>query len=277
MSRQLLSPQELAHKSNIAGVLPAGYDRRNPNHPLRRPQDYGPDGSRRRNWSGPERKFRLTYRRHPVLTLLCTAFIFMSTSVLAFGAPRVGSIYAASPFADSGWATCAPITWTTDTKNLPAKDASLVRQELASAFAAWAEVSGLSFIDGGNSPVVYDDTTSAVRTETELSHNIAVYFVPDAQSTMINKSIVGFGSPSKVYADSKEIVGGYVVVSSDFMKSSKRKSRLAIFTHEVGHALGLGHSEDPNNIMFAFPQESQGLGSGDIEGIRALTKRCSVV
>ena len=56
----------------------SGYDRRDVNHPLRRPQDYGPDGQRRRRWSRPERKVRLTYRRRPVATVLSTIAVVLA-------------------------------------------------------------------------------------------------------------------------------------------------------------------------------------------------------
>lgn len=275
MNPMLLQPRMLQTVHGPVGeVLPAGYERRDPLHPLRIPQDYLPDGSRTRNWSVPERKFRLTYRRYPLLTLLCTAVILMGNSAVAWGAPRVGSIYAASPFAGSGWANCAPIAWTTDTHNLSAPQAELVRNELTAAFATWAQVSSLSFTYAGNGPVLFSDATSSVEPVNDLRHSIAVAFVPDSQSSMLTKSVVGFGSPNKVFADSKEIVGGYVVVSSDFLRWSRSRARLAIFTHEIGHALGLAHSEDSNSIMFPYPRESRGLDSGDIEGIRALTKIC---
>ena len=45
----------------------------------------------------------------------------------------------------------------------------------------------------------------------------------------------------------------------------------AVGIHEIGHLLGLSHSNDPNAIM--FPSYSPGrltLGQDDIEGIQAL-------
>ncbi len=62
-----------------------GLERRNPLHPLRRPTDYLPNGERRRTWSRPERTYRLTSRRRPVLTFVATllAVIMPATIVVA--------------------------------------------------------------------------------------------------------------------------------------------------------------------------------------------------
>lgn len=41
-------------------------------------------------------------------------------------------------------------------------------------------------------------------------------------------------------------------------------------THEAGHALVLGHSDDPNAIMYAYYHESRDLAQDDIDGITYL-------
>jgi len=256
-----------------------GYDRRDPNHPLRRPQDYRPDGNRRRRWSAPERKVRLTYRRHPVTTVLCTVGAVMATSVLAWGTTVVGSIYTDTTFSGSGWANCStPITWTTDTSNLSPAQAAVVRPDVAAAFAAWSKASGYTFADGGEIAVKYDDATSTVKPVLDINRNIAVYFVPDSKSTTLSKSVVGFGSPSRVFAETREIVNGYFVVSTDYLVRSDSQKRRMLFMHELGHALGLADSDDPDNIMFRYLDTDDSIGrvgAGDTAGIHAIEKTCA--
>ncbi|MDO8732918.1 MAG: matrixin family metalloprotease [Actinomycetota bacterium] len=259
---------------------PLGHERRNPSHPLRRARDYFDDGiTRRRTWFKYERHYRLTYRRRPLITVLCTIAAVAATSVLAWGTTRVGSIYTDAAFAGSGWATCsAPISWTTDTSNLTPKQAAVVRPDLGAAFDAWAKASGLTFADGGELAVSYNDATTTVKPVKDISRNIAVYFVPDSKSSIITKNVVGYGSPSRVFAGSKEIVNGYIAVSTDYLVRTNSFDRRLLFMHELGHALGLADSDDPSNVMFRYldtnlPVDRQ-IGSGDIEGIKAIEKVC---
>ena len=41
--------------------------------------------------------------------------------------------------------------------------------------------------------------------------------------------------------------------------------------HEAGHALGLGHSDNPNDVMYPYYKRVTGLSPGDISAIRAST------
>ena len=42
-------------------------------------------------------------------------------------------------------------------------------------------------------------------------------------------------------------------------------------THEIGHILGLGHSQDPEAVMYAYSgaNETKHINQDDIDGIRA--------
>lgn len=255
--------------------LPVGYERRRPDHPLRRTRDYRADGTRRRTWYRHERKYRLAYRRRPITTALCTLAAIMATSLIAWGTTRVGSIYTDTAFAGSGWATCStPITWTTDTSELTREQAAVVRPDLAASFDAWAKASGLIFADAGEMSVIYDDSTTSIEPLRDIRRNIAVYFVPDAKSSIITKKVVGYGTPSRVYAGSREIVNGYFAVSTDYLVSTNRADRRLLFMHELGHALGLADSDDPGNVMFRYLDTTSQLANGDIEGIKAIEKVC---
>jgi len=252
-----------------------GYDRRDGTHPLRRPRDYRPDGQRRRRWSRPERAYRLTYRRRPFATILSTIGAVLTTSLIAVATSRVGSIYTDSTYNSSGWAVCStPISWTTDMHNLPPEIASKVRPQVAQAFAAWGQAAGYTFVDGGEAPVAFDNAKSTVTPVADINRNIAIYFVPDADSDRITKTVVGFASPNLVYPGSKEIVGGYMAMSADYIASVNAARQYALILHEMGHALGLADSTDPGNVMYGQVDTRAGLANGDIEGLKAIEKVC---
>jgi Zn-dependent protease with chaperone function len=254
----------------------SGYDRRDVNHPLRRPQDYTPDGQRRRRWSRPERKVRLTYRRRPVATVLSTIAVVLVTSLVAVGTTRVGSIFTDETYNASGWAVCStPISWTTDLHALTPQQAAQIRPLIAKAFNAWGTAAGYTFADGGEALVTYDNAKSSVKTVADISRNIAITLVPDAASDRITKQVVGFASPNLVYPGSKEIVGGYIVLSSDYMASVNAAHQYALILHEMGHALGLADSSDPGNVMFGMVDSRGGLGTGDIAGLKDIEKVCT--
>lgn len=67
------------------------HERRNPLNPLRRAKDYRPDGTRRRRWSGPERSYRLSYRRRPLLTLVSTIVAVLLPATIVYGGTSLGS------------------------------------------------------------------------------------------------------------------------------------------------------------------------------------------
>lgn len=111
-----------------------------------------------------------------------------STSFLAYGTTLVGSICSNTTFAGSGWSDCEiAITWTTDTINLSAEQKPKFRSDIEFAMNAWAAATGLMFTDRGEVSVTYNDATSAVQPVRSVKRNIAIYFVPDTESTLISQ------------------------------------------------------------------------------------------
>lgn len=250
--------------------------RRDPSNPLRRSRDYLPDGTRRRHWSKPERSYRLSYRRRPFATAASTIAAIIATPVIAYGATQVASIFDGTALKDSGWSSCeTPITWTTDTRNLDPAMAERVRPHLDKAFDSWSEASGYTFVDAGETPIVFNDEKSEVRPVADLNRNISIYFATDAESTMLTKSVVGFASPSLVWTDAREITGGYAVFNVDYLRKTGDKKHEALFTHEIGHALGLADSKDASNIMYYLVDKNAALSDGDVSGLRAIIKPCT--
>ena len=151
--------------------------------------------------------------------------------------------------------------------------------EITKAFGLWTAATPLVFIGAASSSRCFGQGNSAD------GHISIVYMDPcgeidDSGGTM---AIGGFSSTS---AGGRPVNGvsfarmtaGYVVNnnSATALKFLTNATCFqAVQTHEVGHALGLGHSADPNAIMYALLSSAcssgaRGLGGDDVAGIQSI-------
>jgi hypothetical protein len=211
-------------------------------------------------------------------TVVVSAVFLSIVGVVAYAESQVASIFVGqSPeLINSGWAACdVPITWSTDTSRLGAADAKIAVDQLTGDLQKWGDVSGLTFQYVGEVPVVYDDTNYVVTSDVHPSdRHLYLAFLTDAESSLLDTRTVGFASPTKVWMDAKEITEGSVVLSIDYVKKINAKKQSALYLHELGHALGLGHGTSQENVMYYLVDQNNTLSPGDIEGIRNLIKAC---
>ena len=238
-----------------------------------------PGGVERR---GADRRSGVDRRKGKPLWQLATVVVsaaFLSiVGVVAYAESQVASIFVGSApdLINSGWADCdTPVTWSLDTSRVTPADAKIASDQFTKDFAQWGKASGLDFQYVGEVPVVYDDTNYVVTSDVHPSaRHIYVAFLKDSESTLLDKRTVGFASPTKVWKDSKEITEGSVVLSIDYVKKINRNKQSALYLHELGHALGLGHGTSTENVMYYLVDDNNTLSPGDIEGIRNLVKAC---
>jgi hypothetical protein len=238
-----------------------------------------PGGVERR---GADRRTGVDRRKGKPLWQLATVVVsaaFLSIiGVVAYAESQVASIFVGSSpeLVNSGWAACdTPITWSMDTSRVSAADAKIAQQQMTSDLKKWGDASGLQFNYVGEVPIVYDDTNYVVTSDIHPSaRHLYIAFLKDSESTLLDTRTVGFASPTKVWKDSKEITEGSVVLSIDYVKKINAKKQSALYLHELGHALGLGHGTDEENVMYYLVDQNNTLSPGDIEGIRNLVKAC---
>lgn len=231
--------------------------------------------SHRRVWSPLERGYRLTGRSHPILTTLLTT---LGILILGYGAVAVATTVESifdrdSEYYGSGWSCQNEVTWSIDNRGLTNEKASVA--DLDSAFATWTQATGIKFKYVGPIPVMYDDSNTYISSDAAVDRHIFIMFIPESQSTFLTREVVGFGSPTSIMMQGNIIASGEVGLSTDYVNRAKRAERLNLFTHEIGHALGLSNSNDPNNIMYKMVTDNMMLGAGDIKGVGQLLKECS--
>lgn len=182
-------------------------------------------------------------------------------------------------FANAGWAACpAAITWTVDTTGLGAAEAARQIENLRASFDQWAAASGLSFQYAGTADFAYNEsafTLTPAGGTTAATRAIRLAFVDDADSDLLGGQTVGMAGPTTVWASDKVIESGTGVFRTDAVKRMSDTQARALFTHELGHVLGLGHAAETGNIMYPVVSTATALGAGDVAGVQTMTKPCA--
>ena len=247
--------------------------------PVQAPREGAPPVERRTR--GPDRRGRDRRRGRklwPIVTVLVSSMMLAGIGVVTYAETRVGSFFAESrpELVGSGWADCStPVTWSLDTTRLSPEEARMASAQMTKDFAKWAAASGLNFQFVGEVPIVYDDATLQVTSTVHPSdRHIFVGFLHDADSSFIDSRTVGFAAPSKVFVNRKEIVEGSIILSVEYVGKVSGKKESALYLHEMGHALGLGHGEEKADVMYPIVGTNNDLSPADIEGIRALVQAC---
>lgn len=198
--------------------------------------------------------------------------------VVSYAESRVESIFVETQpeFIDAGWADCdTPITWSVDAGRLSATERRTAITALTKDFNEWGDKSGLAFQYVGDVPVIYDDSNFSVTSAQHPSdRHVYVAFLHNDDSTLLDTRTVGFASPSKVFASGKQIVEGSIVLSIEYVNKIAGAKERALYLHEIGHALGLGHGDAKADVMYYLVDRNNELSPADIAGIRAIIQQC---
>jgi hypothetical protein len=147
---------------------------------------------------------------------------------------------------------------------------------LHGALALWAKASGLTFQTAPTVDMRIDLATGlALPADGSYTpRSIIVSLISEKEAALINGKTVGIASQLHEQADNGVIDSATAAYDADYMRHATPDQLVNLFAHEIGHALGLGHSPAKGNIMYAEVSDQTHLGPGDIAGVKALTRPC---
>lgn len=165
--------------------------------------------------------------------------------------------------------------------SLTQSDWDYVITEAGNRFWNTVPTSKLKLINGGMKTVdskFHDDSlctntgdTCEINSDLVVSDNILVS-CNDNTTNFSSGSILAKAIPNNT--SGKTIIGAIVLVndtSSSAFKDLSMDEKISVVSHEIGHALGLGHSQFKDNLMHAESSSSrEKLGWDDIDGISYL-------
>lgn len=187
-----------------------------------------------------------------------------SERVLPARSPRGQGEYALIGTQDDGttpvtWDPCAPIHVEVNPRTGPDNAVALVRDALDRV----EDLSGLKFEYDGET-----DREATFDEVAELGDPVLISWTDDNAISELEGRVAGLGgSQIAVKDDWHWYVTGTIAIDGPDLEAASDDEKRAVVMHELAHVLGLGHVEDPRELMYA---ESTGLtdfGRGDADGL----------
>ncbi|XP_071829095.1 neutrophil collagenase-like [Apostichopus japonicus] len=160
------------------------------------------------------------------------------------------------------WPIDRAITWLIRNQNNDNLGANIVESEISKAFERWDEVSGITLTKSASQSFVDINLSFEIR-----NHNDGNTF-DGPGGTLAHAFGPGNGLGGDIHFDDDEV----------YTTDGSRINLHQVTTHEIGHSLGLGHSNDRNAVMAPFYnyRSNFDLHADDINGIQSIYGRPSV-
>ena len=203
--------------------------------------------------------------------LLVTLFLPLTASAFTLTSPSSGG-------ATTGWKK-TKLQYVINTTGCSPGDTAM-RTAVSDAMAAWNGVSTARLSLELSGDTTLDATAAASLSPVTGIAPIACF--TSAPGGVDPASVLGYSS-SLYNSATLEIVQSYVVLNS-VSGAAANVNRLeagelaATIAHEMGHSVGLGHTQDTNALMyFQALRDSPRLGFDDVDGYTFLYPRSEIV
>ena len=173
------------------------------------------------------------------------------------------------------WDPCVPIRYVVQPQWMPQQG----RRDLAEALRRISAVSGLQFVDEGDTDEVPSEDRAAYQPERygQRWAPLLVGWVPAARTDLpIGDGTQGLSVAVAVPGTDAggHLVTGQVVLDADHRLASgfgPGATEGEVLLHELAHAVGLGHVDDATQVMHVTTTNSESeFGRGDRAGLTAL-------
>lgn len=242
----------------------------------------------------PKPPRRRTFNLGPALFVILTIFVLVGSVVSFHPAPEAGAIRSMLGFderplrfgqSDDDYSfllkqpsTGGPVTWSSCKEihvQVNPTGAPDNWQELVDgAMSAITEASGLRFAyDGITDERDFGDRGGSSSSSFEP---VLVGWATEAEVPALAGDVAGIGGPLAVTSQGRRMfVTGQVVLDIDTYERLEHtpygeKGQLGIITHEFGHLVGLGHVDNPRELMFEDNVGHSTFGPGDRAGLAIL-------
>ncbi len=124
-----------------------------------------------------------------------------------------------------------------------------------------------SFVTGKLCLIGASDCTSGIPAVTD----IVITCNTNAADNFTNSALLALTLPTVI--SGKDIRGSVVIINenSTNFKNLNTNQKISVISHEIGHAIGLGHSDDRSSLMyFSVVPVRNDLGRDDIDGVSYL-------